>query len=93
MTDDHDDAYADEEDLEPPWPGWRKLTSGRAGVVAVVTLIAVGFWAYRMVEAQQAFNSPSHTQVVCVPISFTPSDSGSGGAPVTPPPVCITGHS
>lgn len=85
------DDYDDEEDLEPAWPGWRSLVSGRAGLIAVVLTIVVGFWAYRMVAEQQQFNSPSHTQTVCIPLSYTPTDAGS--TPVALPQVCVTGHS
>ncbi|MEY9887943.1 CO dehydrogenase/acetyl-CoA synthase epsilon subunit [Catenulispora sp. MAP5-51] len=82
--------HEDDEELEPPWPGWRTLVSGRAGAVAVVLVIVVGFWAYRMVAAQQRYNAPSNTQTVCIPISYTPTAPGS--VPVSLPAVCVTAH-
>ena len=84
------DDHEDDEDLEPAWPGWRSLVSGRAGLIAVVLTIVVGFWAYRMVAEQQQYDSPSKTQTVCIPVSYTPTAPGS--APLALPQVCVTAH-
>ena len=87
------DERDDEEDLEPAWPGWRSLVSGRAGMIAVVLTIVVGFWAYRMVVEQQRFDAPSHTDTVCVDVGSLVTPTDAGGASVGVPPVCVTGHS
>lgn len=83
-----DEVHDDEEELEPPWPGWRAMVSGRAGVVALVVLIVVGYFAFNLVsEQQQQYNSPAHTQTACVQVP------DSGDSPTTgPTQICGTVH-
>ena len=78
----------EDEDIEPAWPGWRSMVSGRAGVIAVVLLIVGGYLAFSLVRQQAQYNSPAHTQTVCIPLG-----DSSGTAPaVEPTELCVTGH-
>lgn len=80
----------DEEYDEPPWPGMRAMVSGPAGAVGLVVLIVVGFVAFHLVRQRQEWNSPAHTQVVCLPTGSLTDASGT----LLPGPtqLCVTGH-
>ena len=84
-------GYDDEDELEPPWPGWKAMFSGRAGVLAIVIIGVVGFCAaacalqYAQYHADDS-DTPAHP--ICIPLD-DPS-SGPGGAPASgPTAVCV----
>ena len=85
------DVEDDDESYEPPWPGWRAMVSGRAGIVALVVVIVGGVVSSCLALAQQTANSPSHTRVVCLPLN---SLIGGSGVPANgPTQICVTEHS
>ena len=85
----------DDDELEPAWPGIRATLSGKPGIVVVVIVLVVGYFATSLALQQaryHAHDGEPATQTICIPINSAASDPGDAPAG-GPTAICVPDNS